>query len=116
MNINAQGPFVKVLFPFLTPCTISTNSKILFCDKLLKFSLPSASLIDCTKNAQSGLYQIIDSQDHAGSTANLNGVTDAGKSSSLLTYRSGAMQGAVSACGYDGDYSYPACTYGAYYN
>ena len=71
------------------------------------------------KNAQSGIYQIIDSRDLVASTANLDGVTDAGKSLSTLTYRSGAMQGAVPAYGYDGDYSYPGDpTYvcGGYYN
>ena len=75
--------------------------------------------IDCTKNAQSGIYQIIDSRDLVASTANLYGVTDAGKSLSTLTYRSGAMLGAVPAYGYDGDYSYPsdpAYIYGGYYN
>ena len=86
---------------------------------LYPFDVDYLTPIDCTKNAQSGIYQIIDSRDLVASTANLYGVTDAGKSLSTLTYRSGAMQGAVPAYGYDGDYSYPsdpAYIYGGYYN
>ena len=86
---------------------------------LYPFDVDYLTPIDCTKNAQSGLYRIIDSRDLVASTANLDGVTDAGKSLSILTYRSGAMQGAVPAYGYDGDYGFPgnpAYTYETYYN
>ena len=72
---------------------------------LYPFDVDYLTQIDCTKNAQSGLYQIIDSNDLVGSMANLDGVSDAGKSLSTLTYRSGAMLGAVPAYGYNGDYS-----------
>ena len=86
---------------------------------LYPFDVDYLTPIDCAKNAQSGIYQIIDSRDLVASTANLDGVTDAGKSLSSLTYRSSAMQGAVPAYGYEGDYSYsgdPAYIYGGYYN
>ena len=84
---------------------------------LSPFDVDYLTQIDCTKNAQSGLYQIINSSDVVDSTADLRDVTDAGKSLSSLGYWSNTTVGAGSYYDdYTGMYSdpgYPVFPYGA---
>ena len=84
---------------------------------LYPFDVDYLTQIDCTKNAQSGLYQIINSSDVVDSTADLRDVTDAGKSLSSLGYWSNTTVGAGSYYDdYTGMYSdpgYPVFPYGA---
>ena len=81
------------------------------------FCSTNLTQIDCTKNAQSGLYQIINSSDVVDSTADLRDVTDAGKSLSSLGYWNNTTVGAGSYYDdYTGMYSdpgYPVFPYGA---
>ena len=89
-----------------------TNGSLLY-----PFDVDYLTQIDCTKNAQSGLYQIINSSDVVDSTADLREVTDAGKSLSSLGYWSNTTVGAGSYYDdYTGMYSgpgYPVFPYGA---
>ncbi|MBQ5523196.1 MAG: hypothetical protein IIT86_10345, partial [Oscillospiraceae bacterium] len=84
---------------------------------LYPFDVDYLTQIDCTKNAQSGLYQIINSSDVVDSTADLRDVTDAGKSLSSLGYWNNTTVGAgLYYDDYTGMYSdpgYPVFPYGA---
>ena len=84
---------------------------------LYPFDVDYLTQIDCTKNAYSGLYQIIDTSDLVDSTADLRDVTDAGKSLSSWGYWNNATVGAGSYYDdYTGMYSdpgYPVFPYGA---
>ena len=83
------------------------NGSILF-----PFDMDYDTQIDPAKEAESGLYRIVDSRDYVKSTADLSYVTDAGKSLSCMTYWNGAMPGTEPAFDYDrGSFVDPAYAY-----